>query len=403
LVGPVAALPVAAPGATVATFEVGNDTYTAGNTAFRTEGELTIEADGSYTFTPAPNYNGPAPVINYTDSAGVTSPLFIDVTAVNEMTPHCFTGDAPIVTITEDANDDGEIDPAELIGMVNVKIALPGGAFAGDKLTITNPDGTTTDVTLTVNHIVAGEVLAEFNAPAVGQTINVSANITSIVGTSGTGTDSAKVICFVQGTLITTADGDIPVEDLKVGDLVQTLDSGLQPLRWMGQRHLDARELTENANLRPIRIRKDVVSAGKGVGDLVVSPQHRILIASKVAQRMFGNTEVLVSAKQLLGIEGVDIADDLEDVTYFHILFDQHEIIYADGVPSESLYLGHEAQRSLTPAGREEIHALFPEVASPSFMPTPCRPIIANKRARQLALRHASNGKPLLDAQKANA
>jgi Ca2+-binding RTX toxin-like protein len=398
LVGPVATL-----GATVATFEVGNITYTAGDTAFRTEGELTIEADGSYIFTPAPNYNGPAPVINYTDSVGVTSPLFIDVTAVDEMTPHCFTGEAPIVTITEDANNDGQIDDAELSGLINVQIALPGGAFAGDLLKITNPDGTTTDVVLTVEQINAGEVLVEFYAPAAGQTITVSADVTSEVGTSGTGTDAASmVVCFVRGTLIATADGDIPVEDLKVGDLVETLDHGPQPLRWVGQRHLDARELTDNANLRPIRIRKNVVCAEKGVGDLVVSPQHRILVASKVAQRMFGNTEVLVPAKQLLAIEGVEIADDLEDVTYFHILFDQHEIVYANGVPSESLYLGHMALRSLTPAGREEIHALFPEVASPTFMPTLCRPIVPNKRARQLAQRLASNGKPLLDAQSAH-
>jgi hypothetical protein len=212
----------------------------------------------------------------------------------------------------------------------------------------------------------------------------------------------ARSNLYYVGTLIATADGDVLVEDLKVGDLVETLDHGQQPLRWVGQRHLDALELTENANLRPIRIRKDVVSAGEGVGDLIVSPQHRILIASKVAQRMFGNTEVLVPAKQLLAIEGVQIADDLEDVTYFHILFDQHEMVYANGVPSESLHLGPMAQRSLTPAGREEIHALFPEVASPTFMPTLCRPIIPNKRARQLAQRLASNGKPLLDAQSAH-
>jgi Ca2+-binding RTX toxin-like protein len=386
-------------GVTVATFEVGNITYSAGDTASRTEGDLTINGDGTYTFTPAPNYNGPAPVINYTDSGGETSPLFIEVTAVGEAIPACFTGEAPVVTITEDANNDGIIDNAELSGQINVQIALPGGAFAGDTLTITNPDGSTTDVVLTVDQIVAGEVLVEFDAPAAGETITVSANVTSILGTSGTGTDAAKVVCFVRGTLIATADGDIPVEDLKVGDFVQTLDHGHQPLRWMGQRHLDARELTENTNLRPIRIRKNVVSAEKGVGDLVVSPQHRILVSSKVAQRMFGKTEILVSAKQLLGIEGVDIAYDLEEVTYFHMLFDQHEIVYANGVRSESLYLGPEAQRSLTPAGREEIHALFPEAASPTFMPTPCRPIIANKRARQLALRHGSNGKPLLDFQ----
>jgi hypothetical protein len=120
-----------------------------------------------------------------------------------------------------------------------------------------------------------------------------------------------------------------------------------------------------------------------------------------VAQRMFGNTEILVPAKQLLAIEGVEIADDFEEVTYFHILFDRHEMVYANGVSCESLYLGREALRSLTPAGWEEIHALFPKITSPTFMPVPCRMIIPNKRARQLALRHASNDKPLLDAQSA--
>jgi Ca2+-binding RTX toxin-like protein len=384
-------------GVTVTTFEVGNTTYNAGQTASRTEGDLTINGDGKFTFTPAPNYNGPAPVINYTEGNGDTSPLFINVTAVDEARPECFTGDAPIVTITEDANNDGKIDPAELSGKINVQIALPGGAFAGDILKITNPDGSTTDVILTAELIVAGEVLVEFDAPPVGETITVSAEVTSIVGTSGTGTDAAIVICFVQGTLIATADGDMPVEDLKVGDLVQTLDGGLQSLRWVGQRHLDARELTENPNLRPIRIPKNVVSAGNGVDDLVLSPQHRVLIASKVAQRMFGNTEVLVAAKQLLAIEGVEIADDFKEVTYFHILFDRHEIVYADGVPCESLYLGQEAQKSLSSAGREEIYAIFPEVASPDFQAMSCRPVIQGKRARNLALRHANNSKPLLD------
>jgi Ca2+-binding RTX toxin-like protein len=284
-------------GVTVASFEVGNISFTAGDTASRTEGDLTINADGTYIFTPAPNYNGPAPVINYTDSDGVTTPLFIEITPVDD-------------------------------------VCVPP-------------------------------------------------------------------ICFVQGTLIETANGDIPIENLKVGDLVQTLDRGLQPLRWMGRRHLSARDLAENENenMRPIRIRKDVINAGSGVGDLIVSPQHRILVASKVAQRMFDSVEVLIAAKQLLAIDGVNIANDFEDVTYFHILFDQHEIVFANGVHSESLYLGQQALKCLSPEGREEIYTLFPEVASPTFMATSCRPIIQNKQASQLALRHAKNNKPLLSEQ----
>jgi hypothetical protein len=206
------------------------------------------------------------------------------------------------------------------------------------------------------------------------------------------------VPCFVEGAQIKTADGEVAVEDLKIGDLVQTLDHGLQPLRWVGRRHLDAHELAENDNLRPIRICKAIVGDENGVYDLVVSPQHRILIASKVAERMFGSTEVLVAAKHLLAIEGVNVAYDLEEVTYFHILFDNHEIVYAGGIPSESLYLGHQVQLSLTTDGWEEIMILFPEVASPNFIPTSCRPIIGGKKAKKLGLRHAKNSMPLLNA-----
>ena len=289
-------LPLAS-GTTVTSFEVDNINYSAGDRVSRTEGDLQINEDGSYTFIPAPNYNGPAPVINYTDSEGVVSSLRINVTPVE---------------------------------------------------------------------------------------------------------DTGAPICFVQGTMIATADGEVLIEDLEVGDLIQTVDHGLQPLCWIGSRHLDASVLAKNANMRPIRIRKDVLRSRGGVRDLVVSPQHRILVASPVAQKMFGNTEVLVAAKQLLEINGVEIAYDLEEVTYFHILFDEHQLVLADGVPAESLYLGPQTQRSLSSAGWEEILTLLPEISSPSFMLTSCRPIIQNKLARKLALRHSKNNKPLLCATSAD-
>jgi Ca2+-binding RTX toxin-like protein len=210
-------------------------------------------------------------------------------------------------------------------------------------------------------------------------------------------------VCFVQGTLIATANGEVPVEGLRVGDLIQTMDHGLQPIRWVDSRNLSAKDLSENENLRPIRINMAAVCAGGGTGELIVSPQHRLLVASKVAERMFGNTEVLVAAKQLLVIEGVDVADDFDDVSYFHLLLDQHEIVFANGVPSESLYLGQQAQKSLSAAGQEEILALFPELLLPTFMPKSCRPIISGKLARKLAVRHFDNCKPLCDAQRAYA
>ena len=208
-------------------------------------------------------------------------------------------------------------------------------------------------------------------------------------------------VCFVQGTLIATSNGEVPVEDLRIGDLVQTMDRGFQPIRWVDSSYLSAQDLNENENLRPIRISRMAVSAAGGAGELVVSPQHRLLVASKVAERMFGNTEVLVAAKQLLAIDGVDIANDFGDVTYYHILFDQHEIVFAGGIPSESLYLGSEALKSLSAAGREEIAALFPKLLLLNFVPKSCRSIIRGKRAKKLANRLCHNNKPLVDEPRA--
>ncbi|MFT4701993.1 MAG: hypothetical protein ACI90E_002676 [Yoonia sp.] len=338
-------------------------------------------------------------IVSFTDAAGNpgtasdTETYTVDVAAA-----------APTVTITEDTNDDGLISNAELwdtdSAQINVTIELPTDAVAGDTVTSTNPDTPPTDVELSEADIEAGEVIVTYDAPADGDTITVSAVITDAAGnTSATSSDSAGVICFTEGTLITTEFGEIPIEDLKVGDLIQTLDSGLQPLRWIGRRYLDARELAGNDNLRPIRISQNVIGSENCDRDLVVSPQHRILIASRVAERMFGNAEVIVAVKHLLAIEGVDIASDLNHVTYFHILLDEHAIVYANKFLAESLYLGRQAQLSLSQASRAEVLALFPELASPSFIPTSCRPIICNQKARKLAERHIKNNRPIIRSQ----
>jgi Ca2+-binding RTX toxin-like protein len=338
-------------------------------------------------------------IVSFTDAAGNpgtasdTETYTVDVAAA-----------APTVTITEDTNDDGLISNAELwdtdSAQINVTIELPTDAVAGDTVTSTNPDTPPTDVKLSEADIEAGEVIVTYDAPADGDTITVSAVITDAAGnTSATSSDSAGVICFTEGTLITTEFGEIPIEDLKVGDLIQTLDSGLQPLRWIGRRYLDARELAGNDNLRPIRISQNVIGSENCDRDLVVSPQHRILIASRVAERMFGNAEVIVAVKHLLAIEGVDIASDLNHVTYFHILLDEHAIVYANKFLAESLYLGRQAQLSLSQASRAEVLALFPELASPSFIPTSCRPIICNQKARKLAERHIKNNRPIIRSQ----
>lgn len=199
--------------------------------------------------------------------------------------------------------------------------------------------------------------------------------------------------CFCKGTMIATARGEVAVEHLSVGDLVVTRDHGLRPVRWIGQRHLDAVDLAAVPRLQPIRIRRGALAPNVPHRDLLVSPQHRILVRSNIAQRMFGCAEVLVAAKQLLAIEGIEQVQQ-DDVVYFHILFDQHEIVLSDGAETELLYTGEQALRAVGVTARNEILTLFPELRDNAAQAA--RTLVPGARAQQLVRRHARNGKDLI-------
>ena len=201
--------------------------------------------------------------------------------------------------------------------------------------------------------------------------------------------------CFTQGTMILTDRGERAVEDLVPGDLVWTRDHGLQPIRWVGRRRLDPPTLAAMPRMRPIRIRVGALGDGLPRHDLVVSPQHRVLVRSPIAQRMFGASELLVAAKQMTEMPGIEPAADLDEVTYLHLMFDQHEIVLSNGAETESLYPGPQALLSLGPVA-EEIFTLFPDLRDRSDAFPAARPFATGKRARHLVDRHNANARPLV-------
>ena len=204
--------------------------------------------------------------------------------------------------------------------------------------------------------------------------------------------------CFTRGTLIATHNGLRAIEDLSAGDRVLTMDNGYQEIAWIGARKLDAIDLRMNTKLLPIRIKMGALGKGLPEQDLMVSPQHRMLVRSLIAKRMFGENEVLISANKLLPLDGINIVEDAENVEYFHMLFDHHEIVFANGAPSESLFTGPEALKSLDPEALEEITALFPEILLEDYLPQSARYIPKRgKLMKKLALRHQANHKPLVD------
>lgn len=213
--------------------------------------------------------------------------------------------------------------------------------------------------------------------------------------------DTTNVICFTRGTLIRTPRGDVAVENLRPGDLVDTLDGPPRAIRWIGHRHLDGETLARLPRLRPVRIRAGSLAPGLPVRDLTVSPQHRLLLRSVVARRMFDADEVLVAARHLVDDAQVTEVAAPDGVEYWHFLCDQHEVVLANGTPSESLFTGAEALRAVGPDAAAEIAALFPELGSAEMLVTraPARPLIAGKKARALAARIRRNGKPLVETQ----
>jgi hypothetical protein len=199
--------------------------------------------------------------------------------------------------------------------------------------------------------------------------------------------------CLTSGTPVATLAGDIAVEDLRVGHRVLTMDNGYQPIRWIGCRHLEETDLERHPDLRPIRIRTTALGQGRPERDIMVSPQHRVLVSNAVAERMFGQKEVLIAAKHLLSLDGIEIAEDITSVTYWHFFFDQHQIVFSNGAATESLYLGNESIKALPAEARREILTLFPDIEQ--YLSA--RPLISGRRARKLSERISKNRKLLVD------
>lgn len=202
---------------------------------------------------------------------------------------------------------------------------------------------------------------------------------------------SDQTVCFVRGTRIKTIAGERPVEALSVNDLILTMDTGYQPIRWIGSRTLGGNELAAKPGLRPIRICAGALAPGLPTGDLIVSPNHRILSRSKIARNMFGFPEVLVAAKDLVFLGGVAIADDLDAVEYWHFMFDRHQVVYAEGAAAESLFASPEALASIPQESLQELLEIMPELSrmDGQVKRQLARPELTGQPARHLALRHA--------------
>ncbi len=169
------------------------------------------------------------------------------------------------------------------------------------------------------------------------------------------------VPCFTPGSLIATDRGARPVEALREGDRVITRDRGYQEIRWIGARQVDRSWMARAPHLAPVLIRAGALGEGIPARDMMVSPNHRMLMVDSGNWSLFGEREVLAAAKHLVGRPGIERAV-VAQIGYIHLMFDRHEVISADNCWSESFQPGDYVMEGMDEAQRAEIYQLFPEL-----------------------------------------
>ena len=230
----------------------------------------------------------------------------------------------------------------------------------GGTLTITaiNGQAVTAGSTVTLNTGQQVTLNADGTITATGdgdeEVVNFTYEVQSSTGQTDTGFVTLDSIpCFTRGTQIETEAGPVAVEHLQPGMRVRTRDDDFQPLRWVG-----SRRVAGTGKFAPILIRAGTFGPH---ADLCLSPLHRVLIDDPIAELLFGEAEVLVAARDL--VDGRRVRQDPRDtVEYYHLLFDRHQIVFSEGLATESFLPGPQIIHSFEAEILAEICAIFPEL-----------------------------------------
>ncbi len=203
--------------------------------------------------------------------------------------------------------------------------------------------------------------------------------VTLLDGTVVNFSNIENIICFTPGTMIATPTGERAAETLRPGDQVLTRDDGPQPLGWTG-----CSTVPGMGKFAPVRLDPGLTGARRA---LIVSPQHRMMIADWRAELLFGEAEVFVPAIHMLDFEGADAAP-APQVTYIHLMFDRHQVIYAEGAASESFHAADQSLDALVPEARAEIFAAYPALRRDLAAHGPtARPCLKSYESRALLTR----------------
>ncbi|MEM8777222.1 MAG: Hint domain-containing protein [Pseudomonadota bacterium] len=206
--------------------------------------------------------------------------------------------------------------------------------------------------------------------------------LSSAEGPSFPFTSLASPPCFTDQTWVATPEGERPMAELGPGDLVNTLDHGPKPVLWIGRACIPASVIEQDTRFRPVLIKRDAFGQGVPCRDTRLSPQHRVIVEGWRGELYFGEDQVLVPICKLINDNTIRPDHAGNGVTYMHVLFDGHEIIRADNLPSESFLPDALTQNETS----HEILRIFPDMHGQILSPRPVRPCVRGRTAHLLNL-----------------
>ena len=203
-----------------------------------------------------------------------------------------------------------------------------GGFEAGDVIDL----GSFSSSSITGEGFAGGVLTLDAAGGTVALTFANSAGLSSTdFMLSGTGagtaitTNEQAVVCYLRGTRILTPTGEVPVEQLCIGDTVITKFAGTQSIEWIGRQSFARRFVRNNRNEFPVRIAAGALGTALPRRDLYVSPGHSMLLG-----------EHLVLAKSLVNGITITQTDAPEAIHYYQLEFKTHDCVRAEGAWSES-------------------------------------------------------------------
>ncbi|MES2549333.1 MAG: Hint domain-containing protein, partial [Pseudomonadota bacterium] len=150
------------------------------------------------------------------------------------------------------------------------------------------------------------------------------------------------------------------MEFIAAGDRVVTRDNGIQPVRWVGKTQMFLHDFQADPHLLPVFIQQGSLGKGLPERDMMVSPNHRILVANNRTSVRFAEREVLVAAKHLAA-QGVHTVQS-SGTTYIHFMCERHEVVLSNGVWTETFHPEDNSLKGIGNAQRLEIFEIFPEL-----------------------------------------